>query len=210
VLKQLKFVYKLSLCVIASSLLFTSYIYADSLWNASPQESLYSAHKKLIRVGDIITIYITESTSAVQEASTKTGKQSQLSTDLINNWDQVANLLGNESIRKRHEFELSGEDQFLGSGQTTRKSRLKAVVSAVVTEILETGNIFVVGEHQIKVNNEIETIRISGIIRPEDIRPDNSIDSQQVAKKEVSVIGAGVVGSKQTPGIMTKMFNWLF
>ena len=83
-------------------------------------------------------------------------------------------------------------------------------MTAMVTEVMETGNLFIVGEHEVKVNNEVETVRISGIIRPQDITGQNTVLSSQVAKVEVSVNGAGVVASKQSPGILTKMFNWLF
>lgn len=182
---------------------------ADSLWDNS-QVPLYGVPKKEIRVGDIIIVNISEQTSAVQEATTKTSKQSQLGSDFINNWDQVANIQGNETLRKRNEFELRGDDGYEGLGSTSRKSRIKTIISATVTEILDNGNIFIIGEHKIKVNDEVETIRIAGIVRPEDIRADNSINSFQIAKKEMSINGAGVVGSKQTPGIMTKMLNWFF
>ena len=191
--------------LIKLSLIFSVSLYADSLWQDVP---IYNNPSKQVQVGDIVTIYISESTSAVQEATTRTQKNSSIATDFLSNWDQVASLLGNESIRKRHEFEISGDDQYRGTGQTSRRSRVQAVLTATITEVLDSGNIFIVGEHKVKVNDEVETVRISGIIRPEDIRPDNSVLSYQVAKAEVSVHGKGVVGSKQTPGILTKMLNW--
>lgn len=195
--------------VLLLTIFFTSSIFADSLYNRG-QSSFYGSFKREIRVGDILTVYISETTSALQEATTKTSKQSQIGSDLQSNWDQVANLLGNETIRKTGEFGISGDDQYHGIGSTSRTSRVKAVVSCVVTEVLESGNIYIVGEHQVKVNDEIETVRISGVVRPEDIRADNSVQSFQIAKAKVSVNGIGVVGAKQTPGVLTKMFNWLF
>ncbi|MCP4049189.1 MAG: flagellar basal body L-ring protein FlgH [bacterium] len=204
---------KKTIFIFLLALIFSVYtvncITADSLWHQS-QGAMYSTHKKEVRVGDIITIYISESSSAVQEASTRTQKQSQMSSNFLSNWDQIANILGNDTIRKRHELDIQGEDEYQGLGQTTRKSSVKAVISAIVTEILDSGNIYIVGEHKVKVNDEVETIRVSGIIRPGDIQSNNSVYSYQIAKAEVSVNGAGVVGSKQTPGILTKMFNWLF
>ena len=188
---------------------FENKIYADSLWEASEMQ-FYNRASKKIRVGDIVKIFITESSSAVQEASTRTSKESGFGTNFLTNWDQVASLLGNESIRKGYELDLQGQDQYRGAGQTTRRTKVQSVVSAVVTEILESGNLYVVGEHKIKVNNEVETIRIAGVVRPQDVGPDNSVQSNQVAKKEVSVNGVGDVATKQTPGLLTKMFNWLF
>lgn len=198
-----------ALLLCASLILLAQPCSADSLWENN-KSAFYGTPKKEVQVGDIITISISESTSAAQEATTKTSKESSIGTDLLSGWNQVANLLGNETNRKTYDFSLKGDDQFNGTGQTTRKSRVTAVVTAVVTEILENGNIYIVGEHKVKVNNEVETIHISGIIRPGDIGPNNSVFSYQLAKAEVSVNGAGAIGSKQNPGILTKMFNWLF
>ncbi len=200
--KQLIF----SIIVIVSA----SNIQADSLWDQSTIDSFYTSKSRSVSIGDIITVRISEASSAVHEASTSTKKKSKLGTDLLSAWDQVANLLGNENIRKQHELSIEGEDEYNGLGQTSRKSRVRAVVSAVVTEILESGNLFIVGEHRVKINDEVETIRISGIIRPEDIQANNDIYSHQLAKAQVSVHGRGIVGSKQTPGFLTKLLNWLF
>ncbi|MBT6121071.1 flagellar basal body L-ring protein FlgH [bacterium] len=189
---------------------FSLNLNADSLWQTSSFDSFYTSPAKSISVGDIVVINIIESSSAQHQASTRTRKESSVGTELLSAWDQVASALGNENIRKEHELEIAGKDDYRGLGQTSRTSKVKAKVSAVVTEILESGNLFVVGEHKLKVNNEVETIRVSGIVRPNDIRIDNSVLSHQLAKAQVSVNGAGVVGSKQAPGVLTKVFNWLF
>lgn len=199
------------LCILCSFLVLgSSFTLADSLWQGSGTSQLYGGERRRIAVGDIITILISETTSAVQEATTRTQKDSGIKANFLNNWDQVANLLGNEQNRKTFEFGLGGGDDYSGAGQTSRRSSVKAVVTAMVTEVLETGNLFIVGEHQVKVNDEIETIRVSGIVRPQDITGKNTVLSSQIAKAEVSVHGSGVVASKQSPGMLTKMFNWLF
>jgi flagellar L-ring protein precursor FlgH len=184
-------------------------INADSLWDGS-QGNLYGVQKRRIRIGDIITVLVSESTSAIQSASTSTQKDTSLGARMVNSWDQVANLLGNETLRKTLDFDLQGDDSYRGSGATSRQSNVRAVVTCIVTEVIESGNLFIVGEHRVKVNNEIETVRISGIIRPQDITGQNTVLSSQVAKAEVSVNGEGVVASKQNPGLVTKVFNWLF
>lgn len=183
--------------------------FADSLWDAA-KGNFYSSERKRPKVGDVVTIMISESSTAAQEATTRTRKESGVGLSLESGWDQVANLLGSETIRKTYDANLEGKDNYLGTGQTARKSTVRAMVTAVITEILENGNVYVVGEHKVKVNNEIETIRVSGIIRPSDITGANTINSYQIAKAEVSVNGAGVVGSKQSPGVLTKMFSWFF
>jgi len=184
-------------------------IVADSIWD-NAKGNLYTAERKRLRVGDVVTILISETSSAAQEATTKTSKQSGIGMDILSGWDQVANLLGNETQRRTFTGRFSGNDNYQGSGQTARKSNVRAVVTAVITEILEGGNVYVVGEHKVKVNNEIETIRISGVIRPADITAANTVNSFQIAKAEVSVNGSGVVAAKQSPGVLTKLLGWFF
>ena len=191
------------------SLLFPMELVADSLFD-NAKTPFYGVNRRLIRVGEIITIYVSESTSAAQQASTSTERESSLGASLQSNWEQIGNLLGNETLNQKREYGINGDDKYEGSGQTSRRSQVKAVVSSVVTEILDNGNLYIEGVHKVKVNDELETIRVAGIIRPQDISPKNSVFSYQVAKAEISVHGSGVVASKQSPGIITKMFNWLF
>jgi flagellar L-ring protein FlgH len=195
--------------LISLSLFSFQIVIADSIYD-NAKVPYYGVNRRRIRVGDIVTVYISESTSAVQSASTSTKKDSTLETELKSDWQQVASLLGDETIRKTFDFELSGGDEYLGSGSTTRRSKVQAVVTSVVTEILDSGNLFIVGEHQVKVNNEIETVRVSGIIDPKKISAKNSVFSWEIAKAEISVNGVGVVAAKQTPGVLTKMLNWLY
>ena len=191
------------------SLIFGISIYADSLYD-NARLPLYGVTRRQVQVGDVITIYVSESTSAVQQASTRTERESKLGASIQADWEQIGNLLGNETLKQKRSYSLGGDDQYEGSGQTSRRSQVKAVVSSVVTDILDNGNLFVEGIHKVKVNDELETIRVSGVVRPQDISPKNSVFSYQIAKAEISVNGSGVVASKQSPGVLTKMFNWLF
>jgi flagellar L-ring protein precursor FlgH len=201
--------HKKLLYLLISFLLFTPAIQADSLWD-NAKAPFYGVQNRRIKTGDIITIYISEATSAVQQASTQTERDAGLQGRLDTSWQQIANLLGNETENKKRNTTIRAENNYEGSGQTSRRSQVKAVISSIVTEILDSGNIYIEGIHQVKVNNELETIRIAGIIRPQDISPKNSVFSYQIAKAEISVNGSGVVADNQSPGIMTKLFNWLF
>ncbi len=186
---------------------FSGSAFADSLWSNSAQ-SLYSANHPH-RVGDVITVYISESASAIQEAGTNTSKQSSFGANFFDSWNMTG-AGNNDQTRRSQDYRLGGQDSYQGMGKTSRTSQVKGVVSAMVTEILPNGNLYLVGEHQVKVNDETETIRIEGQISPSDVTADNSVFSYQLAKAEISVKGTGVVGSKQTPGMLTKVLNWLF
>ncbi|NBV83658.1 hypothetical protein EBR57_06010, partial [bacterium] len=128
-----------ALALLISGLLIGVPLYADSLWDTG-KGNLYSAERRKPKVGDVVTIVVSEASSAQQEATTRTSKESGVGLDLESGWDQVANLLGSETIRKTYSGKLKGNDEFRGTGQTARKSTVRAKVTAVITEILENGN----------------------------------------------------------------------
>ena len=86
-------------CISFLLVVLSTGLVADSLWDNSTGP-FYGVSKRKVRVGDVITVLISESTSAAQEATTQTQKDSTLGSRFLNNWDQVANLLGNETLRK--------------------------------------------------------------------------------------------------------------
>lgn len=190
-------------------LLSVSGLYSDSLFQEASQ-NMYTGGRR-IAVGDVITIFISESTSAVQEAGTQTSSQSTIGAEFDDIWDQYGiNSASNEQLRKQQRYGLRGQNDYNGLGQTTRKSSVKAVLTAVITQVLDTGNLYIVGEHKVKVNEETETIQISGIVRPDYITEKNTVFSYQIANLAISLKGAGVVAEKQTPGFMSRFFGWLF
>jgi flagellar L-ring protein precursor FlgH len=87
-----------------------------------------------------------------------------------------------------------------------------ATISAKVVEVFPNGNLAVEGKREIYVNNEKKEILLQGIVRPRDIASDNSVLSTQVADAKIMLTGIGVVGEKQRPGWLTRIFDgvWPF
>ena len=98
--KLSKFVCWISLIVMAVSVPLS----ADSLWETG-KGTLYGATKKEVQVGDVVTIYISESTSAAQQATTQTSKASEMGSNLLSNWDLISNVF-NESAHRNYELQL--------------------------------------------------------------------------------------------------------
>jgi flagellar L-ring protein FlgH len=173
----------------------------DSLWDRT-STSPYSVSKSF-RVGDMITVIILETTSAVQKAGTDTDVNDSLSAAL----DHTITRL---NIDPTNYLKANGGNQYSGSGSTARSSKVTAKIAAVITRILPNGNLLISGEHKVEVNNEIQTIKISGMVRPKDVTLMNTVLSYQVAGASVSVKGSGVVGEADEPGWFSRMFNWVF
>ena len=196
------------LAIICSVLLLTvSSLQADSIWKSSAY-SFYTS-KRSPKIGDVITILISAESTAISQAGTKTSKKSGVGLNLYGIQDKYRGT-GSDNNRDLYNANFQAKDDYSGLGQTTRKSKVETIVSATITDILENGNLVIVGEYSISINDETERIRISGIVRPEDIAPDNTVPSHKIANGQVSVKGEGVVSSKQTPGVLSKLFNWVF
>jgi len=170
---------------------------ASSLWPGSG--SLF-ADNKARQVGDLVTIIIVERTQATSTAQTQTGQDASVNFGPIL-WNSVPLIPG---------FGVSGKDNFRAGGSTTRGGSLNARMTAKVVDVLPNGNLVIEGRQTIIVNDEEQVIVVSGVIRPQDIAPDNTVLSTYVADATINYQGAGVIGDKQEPGLLTRLLNWLF
>jgi flagellar L-ring protein precursor FlgH len=86
-----------------------------------------------------------------------------------------------------------------GKGSVQRQENLQTSVAAVVTQLLPNGNLVVEGKQEIRVNFEIRELIVAGIVRPEDIQSDNTIDSGKIAQARIAYGGRGQITDVQQP-----------
>ena len=186
-------------------------INADSLWGSISKSPFVSA--KSTNVGELITVLISVRTTARQTGGTSTAKDSKVEAGLTDVWDQIAYAIsgaGDQSLRRDRNYEIYGKDKFMGKGKTSHTSAVQAKMTTKITEVKPNGMLVISGKQSVKVNNETETIVVTGLVRPDDITSENTIYSYQIADVDISVSSKGPIGSKQNPGILTRIFNWLF
>lgn len=152
------------------------------------------------QVGDILTIVLTEKTDAKKKAATGMGKDSKnvASAGIVTD--------GLSSKPWSAELDLSANRDFDGSGKSEQSNSLKGSISVVVSEVLPNGNLVVGGEKWITLNQGNEYIRISGIVRPQDIQPGNTVSSLQVADARITYGGTGAVADSNRPGWLARFF----
>ncbi len=182
-----------------------------SLWKRN-QTSLFAANKAN-RVGDILTVLIYERASAKKEAETSTDRSSSAALGiprLFGIETSIANR--NPNLDPSQLISASSETGFQGTGSTSRDEQLSATLTTRVVEELEGGLFRIQGSKTVKVNQEDQLIRLSGIVRPADINTDNTIDSKYILDARIEYLGKGVISEKQSPGWLVRLIDsvWPF
>jgi len=153
--------------------------------------------------GDILTIRLVESTNAENESSTSSSKGSNLDTGFPIIAGRPVTAGGTEILNNQIEADRS----FSGQSDSSQSNRIEGTITVTVVERLANGNLVVEGEKWIAINRGEELIRLSGIIRPVDIGPDNSIASTKVANARIDYRGLGTLADSNRPGWLTRFFN---
>lgn len=169
----------------SADLLPTGSIYNDRA------QGLFAMDRRAAQVGDILTVELDESFSASKKQSTSGNKQSSIDTPLsgLIQASAVTSLLDATSGRN-----------FSGTGQASQSNSLTGRMSVSVVRILPGGNLEILGQKKLTLNNGDEYIRLRGIVRPADINADNIISSDRIANADIKYIGAGQIADTSKPG----------
>lgn len=171
-----------------------------SMYQDSQASSLYSDIKAL-KVGDIITVMLMESTQAKKSANNEIKKGTDLTLDPI--YAGGGNItIGGQPIDLRYKDSMNTKRE----SDADQSNSLSGSISANVMQVLNNGNLVIRGEKWISINNGDEFVRITGIVRSQDIRPDNTIDSQRVANARIQYSGTGTFAEVQKVGWLSSFF----
>ncbi|MGC9195542.1 MAG: flagellar basal body L-ring protein FlgH [Syntrophobacteraceae bacterium] len=178
-----------------------------SLWN-SGGGSLY-ADLKAHKVGDLVTITVSENSSGTDTGATTTSKASTSQGSIAFSGlgigaSGVANPSGAFSFGP---YNTSFTRTFKGSGSTSQTNTVTAYMTATVIGVLPNGNLVIRGTRWTKVNDQLQQIVLEGVIRPVDISDSNTILSQDVAEAKIFMLGKGPVNQYQKPGWLEQIWN---
>lgn len=170
-----------------------------SLFQARYNLGLYT-DQQATRVGDIITVIFDEEYQSSKSAETKADKSSSATVTAPSVFGTVPGLKN-----LRLDTSISGDRDFSGKGEADRSNSLSGQISVTVAEILPSGALRIRGEKWLTLSEGEEYIRISGLIRPQDITPDNTVVSSKVADARISFGGRGNLNNSTKQGWVTKM-----
>lgn len=180
-----------------------------SLYHANYSLSLFG-NTNNHRVGDIITIILDERTVSSKSSAVAVDKESDMS--LLEGG--VGTILGKDLTKK---IPLLGEvtlpsvtDQqraFAGDASADQSNRLQGNISVTITDVMPNGNLAIRGEKWLTLNRGDEYIRISGMLRPQDVTLNNTVSSTKLANARITYSGTGELADSQKMGWMNRFFN---
>jgi len=174
---------------------------ANSLWR--PGSKTFLKDQRAARVGDVLTADVSVADSAEIANETSRARSSSDALDLgamFGYAKSIRSLLpGSPAFDPSKALSSSGAGQFKGSGAATRKETVRFKIAVVVVDQLRNGNFVISGKQELRINNELREIQVAGIVRPQDIDPDNVISSEKMAEARITYGGRGVLSDYQQP-----------
>lgn len=167
-----------------------------------------SGDRRARDLNDLVTIRVVESVVAEGSADTALGKNG-------NGVGSVSKLFGLESklpdfIDPTALFDSATSTDFKGSGTTSRRGELTAMVTARVVEVLPNGDLVLEGAREIDINGDRQVIVLTGVVRTADILPDNSVLSPRIGQLRIRYFGQGLIKDNLKPGWIVRILNKIF
>ncbi len=176
-----------------------SMVKANSLWvDSSPSANLFS-DRRAHAVGDVITILISETSSASRTGNAANSKSASSSVQA-----------GSGLLTFIEPISGGASDSFKAQGSINNTNKVTGRITVKVTEVMPNGQMVVSGTQTIKQNTDEQKITITGIIRQEDVSSDNTVLSSSVADAQLKIEGKGPLTRKQRQGIVTQIFDIFF
>lgn len=170
---------------------------AGSLWR-SESRALITDHTAA-RVGDIVTIIVVERSTTAHQAAHQTGKTLEASAGP-----------GGGILGFFPDLSVKGSRTTSGTGTATQSTRLVDTVSGIVTAVTPQGNLQIAAVRRVTLNKDDLALTITGTVRPQDIGPDNTVLSTQVAGCRMEWSGRGPIPEKQRPGLLSALLSLLW
>lgn len=167
----------------------------NSLWQAGSQSFFHDP--RAMHIGDVITVNVSVTDAAKMQNSTsraRTNTENANATNFFGIEKALPNTLDPTSLVK-----LGSDNSNVGTGSIQRQESISMTLAALVAQVLPNGNLVIDGHQQVRVNNELRDMRLSGIVRREDITQDNTVNLAQIAEARVIYGGQGTVSDVQQP-----------
>lgn len=181
---------------------------ADSLWKGSDPKSMY-ADKKAGEVGDILTITVQESSTASKDRNTQTAKKSSIDASIATFLYSpgASSFLTHKGAMPA--ISTSQNNSYQGGGTVSSDEKILAMIPVRVVDVLPNHNLVVEGTRETEFGGETQKAVLRGVVRVEDIAPNNTVYSYNVADATIKFIGKGPISDSENRGWFTKIWDKL-
>jgi len=170
----------------------------NSLWRSGSRA--FFKDQRASRVGDILTVNVSITDRAKLDNKTSRSRSSSENMNVTSLFGLESTIFALEDdVSGSAKVGLGGEGSTSGEGKVDRKETLSTTLAAVVTQVLPNGNLVIEGRQEVRVNFEVRELIIAGIVRPEDIRSDNTVESAKIAEARIAYGGRGQITDVQQP-----------
>src|SRR6266851_5172653 len=179
---------------------------ANSLWRSGSRA--FFKDQRAHQIGDILTVTVNITDKAVIANETQRSRNTTEDSGITNFFGRKNLPFTNQPLPARlltADSNMSND----GKGSVNRQEALQTNVAAVVTQVLPNGNLVVEGKQEIRVNFEMRELIVAGIVRPEDIQSDNTIDSSKIAEARIAYGGRGQITDVQQARYGQQVFDVL-
>ena len=174
---------------------------AGSLFNTSRNLALFD-DRRANEMGDVVTIVLEESTRSSKSAETSLKKET--SNELLN--PKILGSLVQGSGDDNIFNSIESGTEFTGEGESDQSNSLSGTITAVVADVLPNGLLLVQGEKWFQLNRGEEYVRVSGLVRTEDITGTNTVSSLRLADARIAYSGTGELAQANEAGWLTRFF----
>lgn len=182
----------------------------NSLWRHGARA--FFKDQRAARVGDLLTVLIAIDDKAELSNRTRRSRTNteDASANAILGYESSLSRVLPEAINPGNLIDLDSQTSNLGEGSINRDETIELKIAAVITQRLPNGNLVLVGRQEVRVNFEVRQLQVTGIVRPEDIKADNTISSDKIAEARISYGGKGHISDVQQPRYGSQIIDIIF
>ena len=178
----------------------------SSLWQAGARSFFHDPRAS--RIGDIITVNVSVADAAKFSNTTQRSRTNSDDANLTNFFGLEKSLAAT-GMDPANLIKMGSDMSNVGAGGIDRSESVNLTLAALVTQVLPNGNMVIGGHQQMKVNNELRDLEVTGIVRTEDITSANPIDLSHIAEARITYGGKGTVTDVQTPRYGSQLLDIL-
>ena len=162
---------------------------------------LFASDIRARDVGDILTVALNETFAATKAQTAASAKNDTFGVTLPTG---LPNILTGGYDKNAAGLNAGTARSFSGSGTAAQSNSLTGLLTVTVTRVFDNGNMEIAGQKKLTLNNGDEYVRLTGLIRPEDISATNTVQSNRIADAEIVYVGAGEIADSSRQGWLSR------